>query len=103
MNKVEVEKYHLLLQQSLNTFPLDKQKRFFDRMNQMDELMMKEYINKPQKYIDNFEVGGKYNMVIFEEKVREWIEDISFSRICFVAYRWLHAEEIRELKNYNLH
>jgi len=71
LNKVEVEKYHLLLQQSLNTFPLDKQKRFFDRMNQMDELMMKEYINKPQKYIDNFEVGGKYNMVIFEEKVRE--------------------------------
>jgi hypothetical protein len=41
--------------------PVDKQARFFDRMNKMDEFMYKEYVNQSQKYIDTFEVGGTYN------------------------------------------
>ncbi len=29
----------------------------------MDKFMLWEYLKNPQKYIDDFEDGGKYNMV----------------------------------------
>gem|GEM_PF-2490874 len=50
-----------MVKQSLSLMPVDKQARFFDRMNKMDEFMYKEYVNQSQKYIDTFEVGGTYN------------------------------------------
>ena len=61
LDNIEVEKYEILVKQSLSLMPVDKQARFFDRMNKMDEFMYKEYVNQSQKYIDTFEVGGTYN------------------------------------------
>ncbi len=71
LDKVEVEKYEILIKQSITILSLSKQKRYLDRMNKMDDFMYKQYVNNPQKYIDNFEVGGKYNMLLEKDTIAD--------------------------------
>jgi hypothetical protein len=33
----------------------------------MDDYMLIQYLEKPDSYISNFEVGGKYNMLLKEQ------------------------------------
>ncbi|MDD2487119.1 MAG: hypothetical protein PHS92_02020 [Candidatus Gracilibacteria bacterium] len=59
-----IGKYETILVKISSVFPSDKQERFLERMAKMDEYMTKQYLDNPIKYIDNFEVGGKYPMLL---------------------------------------
>jgi hypothetical protein len=53
----------------VNSFSVEKQERFFKRMALMDDYMIKQYLEKPDSYISNFEVGGKYNMLVVKQNI----------------------------------
>lgn len=59
-----VQKIDTLSLKVINSFDVEKQERFFKRMSLMDDTMLKEYLDNPQKYVDNFEVWGTYNMLV---------------------------------------
>ncbi|MDD2871200.1 MAG: hypothetical protein PHS49_04370 [Candidatus Gracilibacteria bacterium] len=62
-----VAKFDDLSVKIVNSFDLEKQRRFLKRMSLMDDTILKEYLEKPDNYIINFEVGGKYNMLLKEQ------------------------------------
>jgi hypothetical protein len=68
-----VSKFDSLSVKVVNSFDVEKQERFFKRMALMDDTILKEYLEKPDNYVNNFEVGGKYNLLIKEE-----LKDIQF-------------------------
>jgi hypothetical protein len=49
-------------------------KEFTQRMWRMDEYMLNEYLNNPDKYIDAYRKNGKYNML--KEPWLKWRKDI---------------------------
>ncbi|MDP2090137.1 MAG: hypothetical protein Q8K30_00940, partial [Candidatus Gracilibacteria bacterium] len=60
-----VTKFNSLNTKIVSSFSVEKQERFFKRMALMDNFMLKEYLdNSNNYYTNNFEVGGKYNMLI---------------------------------------
>ena len=61
----------------------------------MDDAMQKEYFTNTSKYIDEFEVGGRYNMVLYENKIREWIEEVAFGPINdWWFLKWINWERL---------
>jgi uncharacterized protein (DUF927 family) len=59
--------FDTLITKISRSFARDKQERFVKRMTMMDESMQKEYLNNVNKYVNDFEVGGKYNMLISKQ------------------------------------
>jgi hypothetical protein len=72
-------KFDDLVTKVKNTFPTDKQIRFMERLDKMDDAMLKEYLQNQQKYIDDFEVWGKFNMVVYQSSIYDWIDDIKIT------------------------
>ena len=63
LDKIEVENLKLLWV-VIKDWPIEKQARFYERMNIMDEYTYKQYILNREIFTNKFEVDWYYNMVL---------------------------------------
>ena len=76
----------------IQTFLSDKQERFLERMAKMDDAMVKEYLDNPTKYLNEFEVWGKLNPLM--KPWNSWrLDTILFKQWNFIDEQWRYINE----------